>query len=256
MYQRPTAPLSIGGVLDDGFSLLKVSFTRIIPLAFLPAFINQVPNVITGVDPNEMPTEMPPEAVGLTLVAAIVSLWFFGAIIARLDAISRGEDTGLSGALGVGGRRFLPLLGCGLLLVLCVTGGFIALLIPGLILMLSLAFSPYLVVTDGSGPVAALKQSHNLVWGNWWRTAGIFTVIAFISLALYTLIGVVGAFVGAFFSGDLVLMTNIILLVVVPLMSALISPVLYALSIALLNDLRLRSEGADLAERLEGLEAT
>ena len=255
MYQRPTSPLSIGGVLDDGFTLLKASFTRILPLAFLPAFLNQIPNVITGVDPNAPPTEMPPEATALTLVAAIVSLWFFGAIIARLDAITRGDDTGLGGALGVGGKRFLPMLGCSLLLLLCIMGGFIALIIPGLILMLSLAFAPYLVVTDNSVPIAALKKSHKLVWGNWWRTAAIFTVVAFISLVLYTLIGFVAALVGALFSSDLVLMTNIILLVVVPLMSALVSPVLYALSIALLNDLRLRSEGSDLAERMEGLEA-
>ncbi len=252
MYQRPTSPLSIGGVLDDGFKLFRVSFTRLFLLALIPAILNQVPSIITT-DEGEL-TVAPVAAIVAFFVMVAGSLIFFGAAIARASAISEGGDCGMGGALGTGSRRALAMLGCVLLFMLAFIGGSILLVIPGLILFVTLLFGNYLVVIDGLGPLEALKQSHRLVWGNWWRTAAALTVIGIIIMVAYGVITFVVAFVAILAGAEEGMVVNIISFVLVPLLSAVVNPIAYTFSIALLNDLKLRKEGGDLAQRMEGLE--
>ena len=146
------------------------------------------------------------------------------------------------------------MLGCIILDILAVIGGFIALVIPGLILSLSLLLAPYLVITDGLGPIAALNQSHKLVWGNWWRTAGIFTVLIFIVFAAYFLMGLLGTLQLVFGTDGADSNLTFVAYILVPMMSALISPLIYAFTMSILNDLKLRREGADLDARMGEIE--
>src|ERR1035441_4214601 len=39
MYARPTAPLSIGGVVDDAIKLYRASFRRCVPVALLGSLV-------------------------------------------------------------------------------------------------------------------------------------------------------------------------------------------------------------------------
>lgn len=254
MYQRPDGPLSIGGVLDDGFRLCKASFSKIFLLALISAFINQIPSAFMGFTPGEEMTELPVGALWAFALTAVISMVFYGAVIARVDAISRGESVSLGEALGVGLRRFFPILISLILFTILVMLGLVVLIIPGLIVMLTLVFAPYLSVTDKLGPIEALKQSHRLVWGNWWRTAAIFAVIMFIVFAAYFLMGMLGALAGAFGGVDVDSGFNLFQYLVLPLVTAIVSPLIYAFSMSVLNDLKLRREGGDLAERMEELE--
>jgi hypothetical protein len=254
MYQRPDAPLSIGGVLDDGFRLLKNSFGKLFLLAFISAYIGQLPNYFIGETSPEQITTIPVMALLLLAVSMVFSVALTGALIARVLAVVNGDDLSLGGAVAVGFERFFPMLGCLILYLLAVMGGMIALVIPGLILSLSLVFAPYLVITDRLGPVAAIKQSHNLVWGSWWRTAAIFTVIIFIIFAVYFLLGSLAALQVAFGVDADGSNLNFIAFVLVPLITAVVSPLGYAFTMSILNDLKLRKEGADLDVRMGEIE--
>ena len=187
MYQKPTSPLSIGGVLDDGFKLLRASFMRLLPLALIPAFINTLPSFISTPE-GELNTT-PVVAIASLLAMILVGVIFYGAMLARLNDVYSGAEGSFGSAVGRGVGKFFPLVACFLLYTLAFFGGSLLLLIPGLILMLTLLFGPYLVFTDNLGPLAALKHSHKLVWGNWWRTAAIFAVVFFIMLVIYMLAG-------------------------------------------------------------------
>lgn len=248
MYQKPDMPLSIGGVLDDGFSLLKASFSSVLGLAFVAAYISNLPNMVADpqtetVDPADMAFAV------LYLFLLPLSLILFGAMIARINAISSGLEMSLGESLRVGLRRFFPLLFCWILFIVAIMLGFVALVIPGLILSVSLLFAPYLVITDTVGPIDSIKRSHKLVWGHWWRTAALFAVVFFIVAAAYILIGILGAMTALAEGGN----SPWVMWVAVPLISALITPVMYVFSIAILNDLKFRKEGEDLVDRIEAI---
>lgn len=255
MYQRPDAPRSIGGTLDDGFRLFKASFMQVFILAFIAAVVSSIPSVMlnSGANPAD-PFAQFTVGVGVAFVLAmLVSAVIYGAIIAMIDAVANNQPLSMSQAFAVGLQHFFPLAVCGLLYMIAVVLGSIALIIPGIILSLTLLFGVYAVVTDNLGPVAALKHSHNLVWGNWWRTAAVVGVGTFILIVGMILVGALGGFAVAM--GGTVdpenIQTNPILnFVVMPLISALLSPLFYAFIMAAYNDLKLRHSGADLAERI------
>ncbi|MEM6582183.1 MAG: hypothetical protein AAF699_12955 [Pseudomonadota bacterium] len=256
MYEKPTAPLSIGGVLDDGFKLLRASFMAVLLFAILGSVFNQLPSL--PIDETTAPASV---VIGFALIALLLFLigwpWANGALIERMDAIASQRESSLGQASRVGVRRLLPMLGCYILYILAVMGGSILLLIPGIILGVSLILGPYLVIVENLGPVEALRRSHKLVWGDWWRTAIIFTVIVFVLLSLYVLIGLAGVFAGynAAASGEevLPLSTIVAAIAVTIIVSAFVIPVLSAFSLSILNDLKLRKEGSDLSERLDAL---
>lgn len=252
MYQAPATPLSIGGVLDNGFQLLKASFGKVIGLAFISAIIGSAPNLLL---PQPPLTNEPQLATGLlagSLVAGLISAMFYGAIIARIDAVIKSTEMSFMEAVKVGARRLLPLILCFIIYGLAVMVGLLLLVIPGVILALSLGMAPYLVVMENRGPIDAIKRSHNLVWGNWWRTAIVLTVIMFILFSVYFLVGMisgVSVFAGSAELNEAGLLFNLIM----ALLSAVITPVGYAMGMALLTDLQLRKEGGDLEDRIEAI---
>jgi hypothetical protein len=254
MYQRPETPLSIGGVLDDGFRLLKSTFGKIFLLALIAAFVGQIPNYIIGGSPKEQLEAVTGAALPWLGISMLISVVLTGAIITRVHAIANGDDLSMGGAVAVGLERFFPMLGCLILYVLAVMAGIIALVIPGLILSLSLLLAPYLVVTDRLGPIAAIKQSHKLVWGNWWRTAAILTVIVFVIFAAYFLMGLLATLQLLFGTDGAEADITFVAYILVPVMSAVISPLVYAFTMSILNDLKLRREGADLDARMGEIE--
>jgi hypothetical protein len=254
MYQRPDTPLSIGGVLDDGFRLVKSSYGKVFLLALIAAFTGQIPNYFLGESPAEQLQDIPAAALVWLGISIVLSVILTGALIARVEAVTNGDDLTMGAAIAVGLGRFLPMLGCLILYVLAVAVGLIALIIPGLILSLSLLLAPYLVITDNLGAIAAIKQSHKLVWGNWWRTAGIFTVLIFIVFAAYFLMGLLGTLQLVFGTDAADSNLTFFAYILVPMMSAVISPLVYAFTMSILNDLKLRKEGADLDARMGEIE--
>jgi len=252
MYRAPAAPLSIGGVLDNGFQLLRTSFSSVIGLAILSAVIGSAPNLVLPQPPLMGEPRITAGLLAGSLIAGVVSALFYGAIIARIDAHIKAREMTFAEAVQVGARRLLPMILCFILYGLAVTGGLLLLVVPGLILALSLGMAPYLVITENLGPVEALKRSHNLVWGNWWRTAIIVTVIMFILMAAYFLVGMVSGIsivAGGTDVGEPGLLVNLAM----ALLSAVITPVAYALGMALLTDLQRRKEGGDREPRIDAM---
>ncbi|MEM8660342.1 MAG: hypothetical protein AAGF35_05610, partial [Pseudomonadota bacterium] len=132
--------------------------------------------------------------------------------------------------------------------------GSLLLIVPGIILGVSLFFGPYLVVTDELGPIAALRRSHKLVWGDWWRTTIILTVVIFILMAVYVLAGILGAFAGYSETESPSVTFYTIEAIVGIVISAILTPIFPAFGLAVLNDLKLRKEGDDLSARLDALD--
>jgi uncharacterized membrane protein len=169
-------------------------------------------------------------------------------LIAKLGAVTQGMPIGLGVALIRGLKVFFPLLLATILYVLAVTVGMVLLIIPGLILMLSLIFYSYAIVLDGEGPIASLKTSHRLVWGNWWRTAVVLTVAVLIVYVL--MIGATLPLTFLLIGSEPTTMLSLIELIM-NLVYALLTPLILAMFIVIYQDLKVRKGGLDLAARIE-----
>ena len=125
MYQRPDAPRSIGGTLDDGFSLFKACFSQVFVLAFVAAVLGQIPSVMlnSSTSPDNPLPEISTGLVVAFLLSTLVSALIYGAIIAKIDSVARSRPINLSQAFAVGLQRFLPLVICGVLYAIAVTLG-------------------------------------------------------------------------------------------------------------------------------------
>ncbi|SDB53451.1 Uncharacterised protein family (UPF0259) [Pseudomonas sp. NFACC23-1] len=151
-------------VLRDSLYFFKRHLGRIaqlcLPLVILEALLQQ------GVDSAVGPDGFPGYSV---IVGLLVYPLYTAALILFLDARSRGEAPRTRDLLATAltlWPRFALLTALNTLLILV---GLSLYFLPGLWLMVTLAFGEYLLVLRGLAPLAAMKESLNLSRGNFWR---------------------------------------------------------------------------------------
>ena len=111
MYEQPTAPASIGGVLDDGFKLFRASFSKVVGLTIFAGFIGQLPNFFTTVDANGLPEFGGVYLVAL-LLAMLFSIIFYGAIVSRIHSVRSGHDLSIGESFSLGFACMVPVFIC------------------------------------------------------------------------------------------------------------------------------------------------
>lgn len=256
MYDQPTAPLSIGQVLDKGFGLFKASFTSVIGISAAGNLLYIPVNLVSSRALTGPPSgNLTVAYFAATLVFVVISLVVSGAIIARIGGIATGKPIAFGQALRTGLRRGPALFIVSLIYGLLVVIGFL-LVVPGIYLMVALAFCFYPVVLENKGSLESLAESRVLVRGSWWRTAGILTVIGIILLCAYLIIGFIaslfffaspGQSLGGSAGPFVLFLDNVI----GPIVNAVFAPLSYAMFMVVYFDLKLRREGTDLAARIE-----
>ncbi len=269
MSIQPTQPQSIGGVLDTTFQLYKASVVKMIPLSLLTVIAGSPQSIYmftqggaATTDPFAMLNMMSSGGyIVASLVGAIASMWMVCAAYFKIGAIGNGSDLGVGSALQQALPRLPFVLIMMILFIIALALGFILLIIPCFILMVSLALCFNVLLFEGKGPVDALTESHRLVWGNWWRTAATLTVGFIIIFVIYLIAGlIIGVItplllIGGGGSDDVLLFSLISGLLVGVLMSLLVTPFYISLAITIYWDLKLRKDGGDLAARVGALNA-
>ncbi|NLE65142.1 MAG: hypothetical protein GX606_04415 [Elusimicrobia bacterium] len=94
------------------------------------------------------------------------------------------------------GNLVVPYLLGSLCYGLAVLGGFILLIVPGIILSIMLGLYAYLIVDKGLGPLAALRRSRVITRGQRWRLANFWGMLLLLNLA-----GLLCLLVGAIVTG-------------------------------------------------------
>ena len=256
MFTLSSEPQGIGKTIDSGFKLFFASFKSVILLALILGALNVVPQFLM---PSAL--EGDPQAManlGTTMIIAIfailiLSLILTAAMIAKVGAVAQGSSMSLGSSLGRGLKAFFPMLFGTIMYSIAVAIGSILLLIPGIILMLSLIFYSYIIVIEREGPISALKTSHNLVWGNWWRTALLLTILFVI---VYVLL--IGLTIPISIALPLMLPTQqdpmmfmYVFNISYAIIYAIVTPLMLSLFVVVYYDLKARKSGADLAARIE-----
>jgi hypothetical protein len=112
---------------------------------------------------------------------AILGLIVTGAVTYGTVQEMRGYHVPLGDSISVGLKRSLPVLWVGLLAGLCIMGGLILLIIPGLMLMCALWVVVPVAVVERPGGVDALKRSAELTGGFRWSILGIFLLVGILN---------------------------------------------------------------------------
>lgn len=249
------APMGIGEVLDAGIGLAKRNFRT---LAIITAW-------------GAIPSYAAIDIAGAMVQSARTSLVVLGVILAILGFIGLGL---LSAAITIGCARLIePAKGqehldpmelyalsalrlWPLALLVLVWGllatPFVILLPLGIYIAVRWAMSYTAVVIEGAGPLESLRRSWAMTRGGWWHTAIVVVAGTLITAILgFVLSGLTGAAVGIVgaatgiqaLAGALSIAGKSLSLVATEPFSAGIMVVLY-------YELRARSEGFDLAQRV------
>ncbi len=212
-YVAPSAPLTIGGVLDDWLRLFRSSLGACWPLALIAAAAGALVQ-FSFIPPAPAPGLSPWQALlrsyatqsGSRLFLAdiglgLITLLVYAAIFTQQAASIRGEEPLSFGtALGKGLRRVPQMVLGWVLLVLIVVAIWIpagigaAVLIPfrhspGAMMLAALGLIAFLIVTiyvmvrlqlwlavmfaENRSGPSSLGRSWDLVKGHWWRVTGI-----------------------------------------------------------------------------------
>lgn len=151
----------------------------------------------------------------LALIAAplvFISLLIINVLttIATLKTAS-GESVGFKDAYAFAWSKFTSYFWVMLLTGLAVLGGFILLIIPGIIFAVWFMFSHLTVLFEDKRGVEALKHSKAYVRGRWWEILGkmaYFVLISFGIIILFLIVAFVATFALGTFAGEFVMMIS------------------------------------------------
>lgn len=268
MYTLPTEPGSIGHTLDSGFKLYVVAFKQVLTLAILAALSVSVPmHAMILAIPMFAGGEGAPGAAFIAtfvigfILCMLLYMWFYLAALCRIGAIAYGQNLSVGACMATGIRVLFPVILATILYSLAMMGGFLLLIIPGLVVWVSLIFYTLCIVLEGDGVMESLRHSHRLVKGNWWRTAIIGSVIFVVYYVIYLAVEVPFVVVDqmAFDTefGAAPSFAQAMLSMVGDIIATVITfPLMASVFVTVFHDLKLRTEGQDLEARVEALTAS
>jgi uncharacterized membrane protein len=189
--------LSIGDCIRFGWETFKQrpwiligAFVLAMVIAGLPSAFGPQPTI--GPDGQIIPP--PPSTLGaiVALVSIAVSVLVgLGLTTFSLRAHDNINAVQIADLWNPG--PFWPFLGAYILTVIAIALGFLALIVPGIILSMGLAFVSYLVVDRGLGPIEAIKESWRITKGHKWQL-----LLLFLALLGINLLGILALIIGVF----------------------------------------------------------
>lgn len=154
------------------------------------------------------------------------STWAMAALLCAIR--DREERIGVVEAFHRGKPYLFPLLWVHILSQVIVAGGFVLLIIPGIILSVSMSLRFYVLVAENKRGINALIKSRELVRGYWWSVFGRLLVIGLLVFIVIFLGGIIGTLVLGELVGNILLYT----------LQFLITPLVLAFGFSLYENLR------------------
>ncbi len=175
---------SITKILNNGFQLYKRSFPYILPLVLIDAILAIFINLLIPLDaetPEALLNIIQENALSFILYMLIMFI-VYSTIFYRISAIHNQSDINNLTALQEGLKKLLPIILATVIYFGLIFIGFMV-IIPGVILLVSLALFTPLIIVENVGAFEALKRSHQMIWKNWWAAASILSISIFIVMS-------------------------------------------------------------------------
>ncbi len=247
-------PLGVGEIIDATFTLYRRRFG---PMMMIALALGVIPFALSLIGDCTITSTQDFACgnflgwVGLVAFAVSTFVAVFAAILVAASAYAD-LPPDWRGATGVALQNIIPIAAAAIVSGVVAALGFIALIVPGIILVISFEWYGAALMIERVGPMASLGRSWRLVAGERWRLFWVVLLLILISVIVFWIIGIVLYFLmsGLFGAGDgfaFYFMSQIVTLLLIP-MSAAFTTVVYL-------DLRVRKEGLNkegLAAQLSG----
>ena len=246
MAQLQLRPLSVGEIIDATFTLYRRRFA---PMLLVALVLTVIPFALALIGGCAFSEDMPGVAACRNIVGGVGDFAFtimgyiagVGAVLAAVGAyadVPANWQESARSALA----KFLPILAAGIVFGLTVTVGAILLIVPGIILMVSLAWYSAPLMIERTGPMVSLGRSWRLVSGQRGRLFLAGLLFFLIQLVVFGVVVLILSFLftglfGASFEYANYLALRLVTWVTIPLNAAFVT-VVYL-------DLRVRQEGLD-----------
>jgi len=263
----PSRPQTIGEVLDSAFRIFKATLLKCLPFSVLATVAGQLQNIYVMVTGRTLRafSNTDPGWWTVYVLGAVIGAALINAIIIRQAAIASGSQTAAPAALLQGLRAVPYVVVMGVLVAIFVSIWFIPLAgipvayrswgvallsVPAVFLLVLFLCSWPALLVGHKGPIASLRYSAHLIWGNWWRTVMVYLVVLTMIIVLSVTAGlIVGVLTQLFAARDLAVTTAVSAVMVVA-SGAVYMPFVTSMSLALYGDLQARKEGTDLERRI------
>jgi hypothetical protein len=173
--------LSVGDCISFAWNTFKQRPWILIGALLLSMIIAALPQAF-GPHPTVGPDGqvIPPPASTLGTIVAIVSLLVSIGVSLGLTTFSLRAHDNIQ-AVQIADlwnpAPYWRFFGAHILTVIAIALGFIALIVPGVILAMGLMFVPYLVIDRGLGPIEAMKESWRVTKGHKWQLFFLFLAL-------------------------------------------------------------------------------
>lgn len=187
----PPGGASVSNLLATASQLFRASLLKCLPMGMVAMLCAQSANIYWRASGHVLSftANYDTNYNLLNIAGTAVELWLLGAMMLRQRAVVLRAPILPGAELRVAFRRLPAILASSLLAGFSVIAGLLALILPGVFLMVCyLALLP-VVMFDGLGPVAAVLRSVQLMRPLWWK--------ALASCVIITLLFVIGALVVA-----------------------------------------------------------
>jgi hypothetical protein len=266
----PARPQSVGEILDTTFRVFRATLLTCLPYATVAVIAGQLPNIYyllsgRGLLQTMITQIRDPIWWLLYVLGTLIVIVLWGAILLRQYALATGHAAVTREELATAARRIPGTLLLFVLSTLAVGVWFLPArafdgatryliillaLIPATCAALALSSGWSVLLLTGRGAVASMAHSVRLTRGSWWRLTLIYTVGIVLLFVLYLITGMVAGVAAVLFGrGDIAVITAVTTVLVV-ILGALGTPFYCALMLAVLGDLSVRKEGADLERRI------
>ena len=256
MYVLHTEPQSASGILDAAYKLFRASFSSQLVLAAAVAVLMTLPLAgLAWVGAITDPFAILDLIFNLRVLAACLALAIacaalYAAMMLRMEAFARGETITTAEAVTAALRDLPRIALASIVFMVAVFVGCCLLVVPGLVLVQSLMFYLPAIALDDRGAIESLGYSHRLVWGSWWRTAGIWgfglllsTVVVYVATAVGLVLTILPIDLRALGALEIVIQA---------LATLVVTPFLVALWLELYRDLKLRKARDGVRVSVEG----
>ena len=182
---------SIKESIKFSWQKVKTNFWKVVGLMIIATVPSYIVSMLSSVmkDADSVSSKL---FLFLLIVAVnIVSVMIGIGLMKMFFRIHDGENPPIKEIFSAYGV-FWKYIGTSILYGFIVLGGFILLIVPGIIWAIKYSFATLIVVDTKSGPIAALKESGNITKGSKWKLLG-FGIVS----GLIAMLGYLALFVGA-----------------------------------------------------------
>ncbi len=163
-----------GKIFGQAQEIYKTKFRELILITLCQIGVTMAAGFIFGAGATYLKSASGSEKIAgvvflllILLFLIYVSVWTFAATIRNISSLDANASAGKS--FSESSHDIMPLILTGLLTLLFILGGYILLIIPGIILSFWYSQSAYVIITEGLSGKKALDQSKRYVTGNIWE---------------------------------------------------------------------------------------